>query len=323
MYKIVGPLRKNNMKSNRAYILLLGLLGLFAISFAQDPQDKPQKADTTFIRFTDGGKGEGSLETAIATYENKAGQKVELIAAVHIADTAYYKRLEKIFAGYDSLLYELVKAKDAKPPKPGRRDRGDSSNMIAWFQRYLRDTLKLDFQLDAIDYTVKNFVHADLDAETFQKLSKERGETMVQLMLKLALSQYKAEKEGKSKSDPYMGLKLIVALVMPDTARTLKYLLAKQLQDMEALMAGLGAGEDGKGSVLLIERNKALMRVLHRRLKAGDKKIGVFYGGAHLRDVEERIFAETDLRRTGVRWEKAWVIERTKKKPESKPAKKN
>lgn len=318
MYKIVGPLDKNNMKSSHGYILLFGLLGPFAVSCEQDSQDKPQQANTTFIRFTDGGKGEGVLETAIATYENKAGQKVELIAAVHIADTAYYKRLEKLFAGYDSLLYELVKPKGAKPPKPGRRDRGDSSNMIAWFQRYLRDTLKLDFQLDAIDYTAKNFVHADLDTETFQKLSKERGETMIQLMFKLMLSQYKAEKEGKSKSDPYMGMKMLVALVMPDSARTLKYLLAKQLQDMEAIMAGLGAGEDGKGSVLLTERNKALMRVMRQRLVAGDKEIGVFYGGAHLHDVEERIFAETDLRRTGVRWEKAWVIKRAEKKSAKK-----
>ena len=314
------------MLSNHARFLFLGLVGViallspFAITFAQDPQDKPQKADTTFVRFRDSGKGEGVLETAIATYENKAGQKVELVSAVHIADTAYYKRLEKLFAGYDSLLYELVKPKGKKPPKPGRRDRSDSSNMVAWFQRYLRDTLKLDFQLDAIDYTAKNFVHADLDMETFQKLTKERGETMVQLMLKLALTQYKAEQEGKSKADPYMGLKMIAALVMPDSARTLKYLLAKQLQDMEALMAGLGAGKDGQGSVLLIERNKALMRVLHRRLKAGDKRIGVFYGGAHLHDVEERIFAETGLRRTGVRWEKAWLIER--KKDKKKPAKK-
>ena len=40
---------------------------------------------------------------------------VELIAAVHIADSVYYKRMEKLFAGYDSLLYELVKPKGKKP----------------------------------------------------------------------------------------------------------------------------------------------------------------------------------------------------------------
>ena len=70
--------------------------------------------------------------------------------------------------------------------------------------------------------------------------------------------------------------------------------------------------------MLLTERNKALMRVMRQRLAAGDKKIGVFYGGAHLHDVEERIFAETDLRRTGVRWEKAWVIKRGEKKSAKK-----
>ena len=100
MYKIVDPPRKNNMKSIRVCILLPALLSFTGISCTQE---KPPKADTIFVRFQDGGRGEGVLETAIATYENKAGQKVELIAAVHIADTAYYKRLEELFAGYESV----------------------------------------------------------------------------------------------------------------------------------------------------------------------------------------------------------------------------
>lgn len=312
------------MKSSNHHARFLRFLLLLAIATttcAQDqsklprghyPPNTEQKTDTKFIRFIDKGKGEGSLETAIVTYEGKKGEVVELISAVHVADIGYYERMNKLFASYDSLLYELIKRKGARPPKPGRKRRSESGNMLGWFQRFLRDSLDLDFQLDAIDYRAKNFVHADLDAETFQKLNKERGESIVQLMLKLALAEYKRDKEGKSKSDPNLGLKMIAALFMPDSARALKYLLAAQLQNMEELLAGLKEGADGKGSVLLIERNKKLMRVLRDRLKMGEKNIGVFYGGAHLSDVEERIFKEIGLKRTKIRWEKAWVIARPK-----------
>jgi hypothetical protein len=141
-------------------------------------------------------------------------------------------------------------------------------------------------------------------------------------MFKLALSEFRAGKEGKSKADPNVGFKLLAALFMPDSARALKYLLAQQLENMESIMAGLGEGEDGKGSVLLIERNKKCMRVLGDRLKRGEKNIGVFYGGAHLADMEKRIFAELGLQRTGVRWERAWVIERAKNPEKPKKPKK-
>ena len=56
--------------------------------------------------------------------------------------------------------------------------------------------LNLDYQLDDIDYTRPNFVHADLDAETFQQLQSERGESFAQLIL-TSLS--------KAMSDPSAG----------------------------------------------------------------------------------------------------------------------
>lgn len=324
------------MKSRTRNLLIPALLAVFGVFGAacereagvQTAANLPrghyapntdQAADATFIRFTDDGEGEGLLETAIVTYEGKGGEEVELISAVHVADASYYADLEKQFGRYDSLLYEMVKPKGAKPPAPGRRSLGESSSIVSKFQRFMRDTLELDFQLDAIDYRAKNFVHADLDIETYQQLTSERGESIVQLMFKLAMSSHLSQKDGKSKSDPLIGMKMLAAFWMPDSARALKYLLAKELQHMEEIMAGLGAGPDGEGSVLLIGRNKQLVRVLRDRLKMGDKKIGVFFGGAHLSDVEKRIFAEIGLRRTGVRWVKAWEIRR---KPEKQGAKK-
>ena len=47
--------------------------------------------------------------------------------------------------------------------------------------RRLGKYLELTFQLDAIDYTGKNMVHADTTAEEFEQMQKERGETMMTL----------------------------------------------------------------------------------------------------------------------------------------------
>ena len=307
--------------------MLLAIAGCDAQGTARKghyPPNTAQKADTKFIRFVDKGKSEGVLESAIVTYEGKNGEVVELISAVHIADAGYYARLQKLFAGYDSLLYELIKPKGAKPPRLERRqERDESSSLIAYFQRFLRDKLKLEFQLESIDYHQANFVHADLDTQTFLELTDARG-GLVSELLRVMLSNMKAQQEGKAESDPNVGAKLLVAMLLPDSSRHLKYVLAQNLQNVEEMMAGMGEDKDGKGgSVILVERNKALMKVLHARLEKGDKRIGVFYGGAHFADVEKRIFKEIGLTRTKIRWEKAWVIERQKKaetQPTSRPA---
>lgn len=271
------------------------------------PANTSQEPSPDFIRFIDGGTNTGKLQTAIVTYEGEAGERVELIAAVHIADRGYFQRLEKLFGTYDSLLYELIQAKGATHAAPRRSERSEASGMLGYFQRYLRDTLELEFQLDAVDYRADNFVHADLDAETFFAISEERGESLPQMMLRAAFS---AAGNEEIQTDPALGFKMLFAFFAPNRAQLLKYLLAKQLQQMEALLAGLEKGEDGADSVILVERNKACMKVLHQRLERGEKQIGVFYGGAHMPDIERRIFAEIGLRRTGTRWEDAWVIEK-------------
>src|SRR5437868_1444343 len=146
---------------------------------AEQPATRPadaagdeQEVKTQFIKFVEDNHGGGKLETAIATYKNDAGVTVHLVGALHIGEKEYYDGLNKTFEGYDALLYEMVKPKDAPAPRPGFK----SNSMVSMFQRFLKDQLELTFQLDAIDYGKSNFVHADLDAETFAKMQEERGE---------------------------------------------------------------------------------------------------------------------------------------------------
>ena len=104
--------------------------------------------------------GSFSLETAVVTYRNDQGARVDLVAAIHVGDRAYFDALNRMFAGYDAVLYEVVKPAGMEVPAPGER----ADNPVSSLQRFIKDMLGLEFQLDQVDYRAKNFVHADLDA---------------------------------------------------------------------------------------------------------------------------------------------------------------
>jgi hypothetical protein len=82
----------------------------------------------------------------------------------------------------------------------------------------------------------------------------------------------------------------------------LRLLLARSFSDIDDQIAGM-QGKDG--TVLLTERNKAAMKVLNQQLMKGKKNIGIFYGGAHLRDMEERL-GKMGFTRVGVTYRAAW-----------------
>jgi hypothetical protein len=168
----------------------------------------------------------------------------------------------------------------------------------------MKTALGLEFQLDGIDYSKANFVHADMDPDTFFRLQKKKGEGIIQLMLKSMQAEMKRQQKGKARA-PGM-LDLIRAFASKDSARSLKYLFARQMEGMEDIMAGFeGDGE----SVIVGERNKVCIEVLKKEIKAGKKKLGIFYGAAHMPDMEERLVKELGFsQHGGVKWLTAWDI---------------
>lgn len=262
------------------------------------------KSKTEFVRFVPDGKGGGRLEAAIATYRNADGVTVHLVSALHIGEPSYYRGLSKTFQGYDALLYEMVKPKGMAIPAPGEGPRG-GGGVITMFQRFLKDRLKLEFQLDAIDYTAENFVHADLDAETFFKMQEERGESMFTLMLRSMLHEMGRQSRGDG-APPITVFDLLAAMTSPDSARQYKLLLAKQLQNVEAQLAGI---EGLNGSVIISERNKAALKVLEETIEKGETNIGIFYGAGHMSGIEKVLVGEMGFKPVGVEWRLAWDME--------------
>jgi hypothetical protein len=263
----------------------------------------PPPEPIPFLRFVPAGDDAGRLETAVASYEGPRGLRVDLVASAHVADAAYYRRLRTRFDGYEAVLYEMVKPA-GYVPRPGDRAEG----FVSLFQRGIRNLLDLEFQLDAIDYSRRNFVHADLDTATFASLQKERQESLVGMVFEAAMRAMAAEASGEGPATGLTLPALAAAFASEDSARALKLLLAREIENLEALLAGIDEGKDGEGSVLVTERNKRAIRVLRRQIDRGRRRIAIFYGAAHMPDLEKRLTGELGLRRTAVEWEVAWNI---------------
>ena len=275
---------------------LLCVLSLGLAARVQSAEQQQKAGEQKYLRFVEDDDGGGKLETAIITYKNDQDVAVHLIAVVHVGEGEYFRGLAKTFQGYDALLYEMVKPKDAGAPGANYQ----SQSMVSMFQRFLKDALQLEFQLDAIDYRAKNFVHADLDAETFARLQSERGESLLTLMLRQFL--HELENPRKNAAAEISLPELIVALTSPDGHRHFKLILARQFEDLERQVAGF---EGPSGSVILTERNKKAVEVLKETLASGRKNIGVFYGAAHMIDLDKRV-REMGFKPVETEWRTAW-----------------
>jgi hypothetical protein len=217
---------------------------------------------------------------------------------VHIAEAAYFHDIQSSVQPCDAVLYEMVKPKGSGPPVKGQH----SDHAIAQLQRFLKDKLDLSFQLDEVDYTPANFVHADMDAETFQQMQEDRGESFASMML---MSLMKALTDpGAVRQFDDEPTDMVELMTRPDGERQVKLLLARHLGDFEREAMGMNMLN---GTVILTERNKAVMKALDESLSAGNENIAIFYGAAHMPDLSKQL-EERGFKPTKTRWRAAWDV---------------
>lgn len=247
-----------------------------------------------------------SLQTAIVTLCS-AGQKnqrvtVDLIGAVHIGDPAYYESLNKQFRKYDAVLYELVAPENDNVPKPGRAPGG----LIGGAQLGMKAMLGLSFQLDHIDYSAKNMVHADMSPAEFDKTMTQRDESWFGLFFRSMGHAYAEQANDPLASGDW---RLIAAMFAEDRAYQLKLVLAEEFADMESQIEML-YGEDG--STIITERNKKALSVLKREIEAGKRRLAIFYGAGHMPDFTARLQEDFGLKPAKTKWMTAWSLEKPK-----------
>jgi len=297
----------NSMISPRRFNLLLAVIGLAittGISRGAEvakPAEKP--ATTKYLRVVrDAQDRTVGLETAIVSFgpttSEAADVQVDLVAAVHIADKGYYQELNKRFAAYDAVLYELVAPEGTRIPKGGRKEKG-ASNMLSAMQLGMKDLLKLEFQLDQVDYTRKNLIHADLSPEQFVKSMRDRQEGFSDIFTRLLAYALAKQAQGGDGGE----MQFLMAMFDNNRSLALKRAMADQFQEVEGMMAVL---EGPKGSTLIGERNKRALEILKTQIAAGKKKIAIFYGGGHMADMEKRLRADFSLKPKETQWLQAW-----------------
>jgi len=248
------------------------------------------------------------LESAIRTVTLPSGQRVDLIGAVHIADDAYYQELNRRFGAYDSVLFELV----GDPKGLTAPSAVTSSSAVSIIQQTAGQYLKLRFQLDAVDYTRKNMVHADATAEEFDRMQKERGESMLTLFGRAMQAQMAADMTGSANASTANGLDtfgLIRILMSRDSAAEFKKALAKVLAQTESLTAAM---EGENGSAILSGRNEVVGRKIKDVLaNKKQRRIAVFYGCAHMPGIETSLVKDMKAKAAGEEWLAAWTMPKT------------
>ena len=251
-----------------------------------------------FIRFIKTSSREGHVDTKIARYKNASGITVTLYGAIHIADRSYYDELQRRFATHDALLYEMVKPDDLEPSPSFETD-----SPVSRLQTGMKDLLDLKFQLDAIDYSPENFVHADMSPEAFAEAQEAQDESLFSVMFQAAMEEMR---RSQSSGNPLEGLAMLFALTSRDSAYALKFVFAQQIGEMESIIAGVDK-RDGRESVLLSGRNRIALQRLEEQLEKGIRNPGIFYGAGHMIDMEERL-ATMGFQKTDEEWLVAWDL---------------
>ena len=259
--------------------------------------------DTTFARVLEDDQQQPlALQLAITSYAPRNGDRsvrVDLVGAIHIGDQTYYSDLNERFKSYDALLYELIAPKDAVIT----RDDSEPKSIISSTQVTMKNLLSLSFQLDEIDYGAANFVHADLSPKELSQSMDERGESLYVYFWRLfyaSVNQYGKDPLGLN------DMQKLSAMMSSDSDNSMKVMLAYEMVDLDTLRDILGNDAD---SAVIGARNQRAVDVLEETLQSGKKRVAIFYGVAHMPDMEDRIIDQLDLVYLDTTWVDAWRLD--------------
>jgi hypothetical protein len=273
---------------------------------ARPNADNPAPGEKWVRLLRDKGRDPLAMQTAIVRYvpasDARAGKPadqydkyVDLVGAEHNADQSYYQALNRRFRHYDAVLYELVAPEGTQVPV-GRGT--SSSHPLGALQNGMKNMLEVEHQLEQIDYTRPNFVHADMSPDEFFESMENREEGFVQMYFKI-MGASLAHQNQQAAAGESPDVDIMAALFSSDRARRLKIAMAKQFEGMEELLVGLAGPE---GSTLITERNKRAMDVLQQELAAGKHKLAVFYGAGHLSNMQEQLEKRFDMQPVAIEW---------------------
>ena len=274
-------------------VSLCAAAGLFAAPLAAQEQEN-YPAELVRMGTYNSGQEE-VLQVPLATYADAQGHQIDLVGAIHIADPSYYADLNTRFATYDKVLYEMVDGGDlphmlilkrkveggtateeekAEYEKlRGEMKERKEDSILGFVLNFLYDSIStqmnLQMQSEGIDYGKENFVFADVTQEELSKAMQDSGESWLGLIVKSMISN--------------IGELDLMTLLNPDP-KQYKHMM------MEALAKSSQSDSVMEQSSIVVARNAKCFQVLEGVLKdPAAKRVAIFYGAMHLRDMDERL----------------------------------
>ena len=258
-----------------------------------------------FLRYAPPGPDGGGLDIAITDYESPEGlPPVSLVGVVHVADAPYFERVQQALDGYSVVLYEAVRPTDLDVVAWQAKAK-EGLRALSGLQRQLASWFGFVFQLDALDYGRPNLVHADMTEEEFREAG---GGAFLEQFASPA-------EEGAgddSLPDAVQGTLSTVrafgdlAFGKPNPLRS----LARKMFAETMGTTDIGDALDmmpGLGELILDKRNDVAMAKFVEVLPDLTGPTAIFYGAAHMPDLEKRLL-DLGYRRKGGRWLRAWAL---------------
>ncbi len=299
-----------------------------------EAEDVPQ--DGEHLRYAKASRGKaGGLDIAITEFRHPdGGPTVALVGVVHVADPHYFDVMQAELDRYEVVLYEGVKPEHQTDAEwqQSFTEGGDAAQL----QRDLAGWFGFEYQLDAIDYTRENFVHADMSLEDF--VAAGGAEFMPGIERKApkpvekddettddddATPQAPAPASDAADAEMVEQVEAIgaqvrstwsmvkafgdVALGKPGPLRSMARKMFAETMGTTDIGRALEM-RPGFSQLILIDRNKVVMERLKQVLPTTKASIAIFYGAAHMDDLQERLLEELGYERTGGRWLRAWAI---------------
>lgn len=305
-------------KQNSSFRLIVGFFVVVGICIVAllirdfgSAKGKPTLLKPQLLSLEKGTSSAQELKVSLSHYKKPGSDiLIDFIGAVHLGEREYFAELNKLFKSYEVVLYELI----ADSERIAELSSSSTDSQVGGLQKKMADILGLQFQLEGVDYSAKNFVHADMTPDQLFSSMKQRGETPLQLITKLIKLSFDPElqkslQKAELSSDGLDGINpLLIYLRGPTESerRKLKKFMAQGLLASDELLKAI---EGESGSVLISERNKVAIDVLKSEISQGRNKIAVYYGVGHLPDMHERLTNELGFKLVGVEWMKAWRLE--------------
>lgn len=268
-------------------LLLSTLCVLFGLG-----QARAQGVPEPYVRLARGEDGDdAALQTGVAHFR-APGRDVEIVlyGVVHVAEAEFFAQVQRELDSYTTVLFEGV--------APGKEEPTVADRSLGDMQVALGELLGLTFQKDGIDYTHPNLVHADM---TMDQVKEALGGRSVSPFGQFMSEEQLAQMGPMLKMFASFGKAMMAG--NPRMRDQLKLQLATQLSAAET-----GAMGQQMEQVILYDRNRVCFDVLASQLeKQTSGSIAIFYGAAHMPDMEKRL-VEMGFARTSKRWMSAWQI---------------